>query len=82
MARRGAFIFQTDREASTAARYADMSAIACDGINSAIRKQFFPGEGAPRYSGINMWRGRDALEADVVRRQHGCGRDGCRTARW
>jgi 2-polyprenyl-6-methoxyphenol hydroxylase-like FAD-dependent oxidoreductase len=32
-------------------------AIACDGINSAIRKQFFPGEGAPRYSGINMWRG-------------------------
>jgi 5-methylphenazine-1-carboxylate 1-monooxygenase len=32
-------------------------AIACDGINSAIRKQFFPGEGEPRYSGINMWRG-------------------------
>ena len=33
------------------------AAIACDGINSAIRKQFFPGEGEPRYSGINMWRG-------------------------
>jgi 2-polyprenyl-6-methoxyphenol hydroxylase-like FAD-dependent oxidoreductase len=32
-------------------------AIACDGINSAIRKQFFPNEGAPRYSGVNMWRG-------------------------
>lgn len=32
-------------------------AIACDGINSAIRKQFFPGEGDPRYSGVNMWRG-------------------------
>lgn len=32
-------------------------AIACDGINSAIRKQFFPDEGEPRYSGINMWRG-------------------------
>jgi len=31
--------------------------IACDGINSAIRKQFFPGEGEPRYSGVNMWRG-------------------------
>ncbi len=31
--------------------------IACDGINSAIRKQFFPDEGEPRYSGINMWRG-------------------------
>jgi 2-polyprenyl-6-methoxyphenol hydroxylase-like FAD-dependent oxidoreductase len=33
------------------------AAIACDGINSAIRKQFFPKEGEPRYSGINMWRG-------------------------
>src|SRR5882724_5698496 len=32
-------------------------AIACDGINSAIRKQFFPNEGEPRYSGVNMWRG-------------------------
>jgi 5-methylphenazine-1-carboxylate 1-monooxygenase len=32
-------------------------AIGCDGINSAIRKQFFPGEGEPRYSGVNMWRG-------------------------
>jgi 5-methylphenazine-1-carboxylate 1-monooxygenase len=32
-------------------------AIACDGINSAIRKQFFPDEGEPRYSGVNMWRG-------------------------
>jgi len=32
-------------------------AIACDGINSAVRKQFFPNEGEPRYSGVNMWRG-------------------------
>src|SRR5260221_7030085 len=32
-------------------------AIACDGINSAIRKQFFPQEGEPRYSRGNMWRG-------------------------
>src|ERR1700709_1909115 len=32
-------------------------AIACDGINSAVRKQFFPAEGEPRYSGVNMWRG-------------------------
>lgn len=32
-------------------------AIACDGINSAIRKQLFPAEGEPRYSGVNMWRG-------------------------
>ncbi len=32
-------------------------AIACDGINSAVRKQCFPDEGEPRYSGVNMWRG-------------------------
>lgn len=31
--------------------------IARDGVNSAVRKQFFPGEGEPRYSGVNMWRG-------------------------
>ena len=31
--------------------------IACDGIHSAIRKQLYPQEGAPRYSGVNMWRG-------------------------
>jgi 2-polyprenyl-6-methoxyphenol hydroxylase-like FAD-dependent oxidoreductase len=33
------------------------AAIACDGINSAVRKQFYPEEGEPRYSGVNMWRG-------------------------
>src|SRR4051812_33794329 len=31
--------------------------IACDGIHSAIRKQFYPEEGEPRYSGVTMWRG-------------------------
>jgi 2-polyprenyl-6-methoxyphenol hydroxylase-like FAD-dependent oxidoreductase len=33
------------------------SAIACDGIHSVIRRQLYPDEGEPRYSGINMWRG-------------------------
>src|SRR3979409_1820488 len=32
-------------------------AIAGDGINSVLRKQFSPDEGEPRYSGISMWRG-------------------------
>jgi 2-polyprenyl-6-methoxyphenol hydroxylase-like FAD-dependent oxidoreductase len=32
-------------------------AIACDGINSVVRKQFFPAESEPRYSGVTMWRG-------------------------
>ena len=31
--------------------------IACDGIHSAVRRQFYPDEGAPVYSGVNMWRG-------------------------
>ncbi|MBC6460502.1 flavin-dependent oxidoreductase [Actinomadura sp. HBU206391] len=31
--------------------------IGCDGIHSVVRKQLHPGEGEPRYSGINMWRG-------------------------
>jgi 2-polyprenyl-6-methoxyphenol hydroxylase-like FAD-dependent oxidoreductase len=31
--------------------------IACDGLHSAIRKQLHPGEGEPRFSGVNMWRG-------------------------
>ncbi|HEX9397967.1 MAG TPA: flavin-dependent oxidoreductase [Burkholderiales bacterium] len=34
-----------------------VAAIACDGIHSVIRRQLYPKEGEPRYSGINMWRG-------------------------
>lgn len=30
--------------------------IACDGVNSAVRAQFYPGEQV-RYTGINTWRG-------------------------
>jgi 2-polyprenyl-6-methoxyphenol hydroxylase-like FAD-dependent oxidoreductase len=33
------------------------AAIGCDGIHSVIRRQLYPGEGEPRYSGVNMWRG-------------------------
>jgi 2-polyprenyl-6-methoxyphenol hydroxylase-like FAD-dependent oxidoreductase len=33
------------------------AAIACDGIHSVIRRQLYPGEGEPVYSGVNMWRG-------------------------
>lgn len=50
-------------EAGVTVNFADGSSvrgravIACDGIHSAIRKQFYPDEGEPRYSGVNMWRG-------------------------
>jgi len=32
-------------------------AIGADGIHSAIRRQLFPEEGDPKYTGYNMWRG-------------------------
>lgn len=33
------------------------AAVGCDGIHSAVRKQLYPDEGEPKYSGVNMWRG-------------------------
>ena len=32
-------------------------AIGCDGVHSAVRKQFYPDERAFAFGGINMWRG-------------------------
>ena len=31
--------------------------VSCEGIHSTLRKQLYPNEGPPKYSGINMWRG-------------------------
>jgi 5-methylphenazine-1-carboxylate 1-monooxygenase len=31
--------------------------VSCEGIHSLVRKQLYPEEGAPKYAGINMWRG-------------------------
>jgi 2-polyprenyl-6-methoxyphenol hydroxylase-like FAD-dependent oxidoreductase len=31
--------------------------VGCDGISSAVRKQFYPDEGDPVYSGLTVWRG-------------------------
>jgi 5-methylphenazine-1-carboxylate 1-monooxygenase len=49
--------FSTGAGASAGNSVRGRAVVACDGINSVIRKQFFPDEGEPRYSGINMWRG-------------------------
>ncbi len=47
----------TDRNGNNrAAAEADI-VIACDGIHSNIRKQFYPDEGPPVFHGINLWRG-------------------------
>jgi 2-polyprenyl-6-methoxyphenol hydroxylase-like FAD-dependent oxidoreductase len=34
-----------------------LGVVGCDGIHSVIRKQLYPKEGEPKYSGVNMWRG-------------------------
>ena len=47
------------RSATTSAMRAPVTAdvaIACDGVNSALRRQFYPGEEL-RFGGINTWRG-------------------------
>ena len=36
--------------------------IAADGIHSAIRKQFYPDEGAPKWNGMMMWRGTSRVK--------------------
>ncbi|WP_043362889.1 flavin-dependent oxidoreductase [Belnapia sp. F-4-1] len=33
------------------------AAIGADGIHSVLRRQFYPNEGEPKYTGYNMWRG-------------------------
>jgi 5-methylphenazine-1-carboxylate 1-monooxygenase len=48
----GAIASFVDREDQRGA-----AVVACDGIHSMIRRQFYPHEGPPRYSGYNMWRG-------------------------
>ena len=37
-------------------------AVGCDGIHSVLRRQLYPNEGPPRYSGVNMWRGTARLQ--------------------
>ena len=37
-------------------------AVGCDGIHSALRKQLYPDDGPPRYSGVNMWRGTIVMQ--------------------
>ena len=48
--------FESPQGAALPDAYADV-AVACDGVHSAVRKQFYPDEGEPVYSGINTWRG-------------------------
>ena len=47
--------FQDSRGTQRPPVQADI-AIACDGVNSAVRRQFYPDE-RPAFAGINTWRG-------------------------
>lgn len=46
-----------DRDGGAAEAAAADVLIAADGIHSAVRARFYPGEGAPRWNGVMMWRG-------------------------
>lgn len=39
--------------------------IGADGIHSAVRRQFYPNEGAPRWNGISLWRSTSPVAAPM-----------------
>lgn len=39
--------------------------IGADGIHSALRRQFYPNEGAPRWNGITLWRSTSPVTAPM-----------------
>lgn len=52
-------VFETARSSAaegTASVVADL-VIAADGIHSAVRRAHYPGEGAPIWNGLTLWRG-------------------------
>lgn len=53
----GVVLHFEDHEGAPLRDVAATVAVACDGINSRIRKQFYPDEGEPIYSGVTIWRG-------------------------
>jgi 2-polyprenyl-6-methoxyphenol hydroxylase-like FAD-dependent oxidoreductase len=52
-----AIVHFTDAEGHALPPVQADAVVAADGIHSAVRRQFFPDEGGPIYSGVNMWRG-------------------------
>jgi len=51
----GCVTLRSRADGSTRVEQAD-AVIAADGIHSAVRRQFYPDEGLPRYSGRVLWR--------------------------
>lgn len=52
----GATVHLIRSDGTTITHRAD-AVVGCDGIHSAVRTRLHPDEGAPVYSGYNMWRG-------------------------
>ena len=56
-----------DRESGAAMAQVEADVvIAADGIHSAVRKQFYPDEGIPKWSGVSLFRGTTLLPAGQV----------------
>lgn len=53
----GAIASFHDADGNELASAAGRIVVGADGINSTIRKQFYPEEGDPMYSGVMIWRG-------------------------
>ena len=49
--------FTPNSKGATPAPLQGTVAIGSDGINSVLRRQLYPNEGDPKYTGYNMWRG-------------------------
>ena len=49
--------FTPDRSGAVPPALRGSVAIGADGINSVLRRQLYPNEGDPKYTGYNMWRG-------------------------
>jgi len=49
--------FEPDGSAAAPQPVRGAVAVGCDGIHSVLRRQLHPGEGEPKYTGYNMWRG-------------------------
>lgn len=56
--------FSDRQTGSVSAIEADLL-IGADGIHSAVRKQFYPDEGAPRWNGITLWRSTSPVAAPM-----------------
>jgi 5-methylphenazine-1-carboxylate 1-monooxygenase len=49
--------FVNRRTSAVVARERGDALVGADGIHSELRRQFYPNEGPPRYSGLMLWRG-------------------------